>query len=257
MDYISILERIKDQYSEILKENLVGIYVHGSIAFHCYNSMKSDIDFLVVVNTIPTLEQKMRLIQVLLGLTKVAPPKGLEMSVVLKEVCQHFVYPTPFCLHFSNLHLKRCQEELMNFCETMNGNDPDLAAHFTVTKAVGYPLVGAPIDEVFGEIPKQDYLDSIKLDIENAVEEVSKNPVYIILNLCRVLAYISLEQVMSKEQGGEWGIHHVPEKYREIVEAALREYRDESETKIATVFDEHKTKEFANYMLRCIFKTEY
>lgn len=240
-----------------MKENLVGIYVHGSIAFRCYNPKKSDIDFLVVVNTIPTLEQKMSLIRVLLALTKEAPAKGLEMSVVLKEVCQHFIYPTPFCLHFSNMHIKRCHEELTNYCETMNGNDPDLAAHFTVTKAVGYSLVGAPIKEVFGEIPVQDYLDSIKQDIEDAVEEVSKNPVYIILNLCRVLAYISLEKVLSKEQGGEWGICHVPKKYQGIVEAALREYKTEAETDLTSVFDVQKIKEFASYMLRCIFKTEY
>ena len=45
-----LLAIIKREYSTILREKLVGIYVHGSIAFGCFNWARSDIDFLVVVN---------------------------------------------------------------------------------------------------------------------------------------------------------------------------------------------------------------
>ena len=61
-----ILEQIKTSYQEILKDNLTGIYVHGSIAFGCFNWEKSDIDFLVVVKHAPSLQEKKALIRVLL-----------------------------------------------------------------------------------------------------------------------------------------------------------------------------------------------
>lgn len=44
-----ILNRIKSNYITILGNNLVGIYLHGSIAFDCYHPETSDIDFIVVI----------------------------------------------------------------------------------------------------------------------------------------------------------------------------------------------------------------
>lgn len=111
------------------------------------------------------------------------------MSVVLSRVCKEFIYPTPFELHYSIAHLKRCQDNLREYCTSMIGTDKDLAAHFTVIKKVGYTILGKQIEEVFGDVPKADYLDSIKIDIENATNDITYNGVYVILNLCRVLAY--------------------------------------------------------------------
>ena len=141
------------------------------------------------------------------------PSKGLEMSVVLDEVCKPFVYQTPFELHFSNTHKERCKSDLAEYCRNMNGVDKDLAAHFTVINKVGMTLCGKEISEVFEAVPKRDYVDSIWYDIENAAEEIEENPVYIILNLCRVLAYLEDDVVLSKKQGGEWGIEKLPAEY--------------------------------------------
>ena len=40
------LEDIRHQYIGILSENLTGIYLHGSFAFHCFQWERSDIDFI-------------------------------------------------------------------------------------------------------------------------------------------------------------------------------------------------------------------
>lgn len=224
MCYPEILEKIAAAYRGILRENLIGIYVHGSVAFGCFRWEKSDLDFLVVVEEPPALPEKMALIQTLLDLKGVGPPKGFEMSVVLEKVCRDFVYPTPFELHYSDMHLESCQNNLENYCRSMHGTDRDLAAHFTVTKAVGYPLCGKAVEQVFGEVPKADYLDSIRADVEDAPQEVLGNPVYIILNLCRVYAYMRDGLILSKEQGGRWGIGHLPASYHPVIQAALDDY---------------------------------
>lgn len=247
MNEWEILQKIKDDYQNILKNKLVGIYVHGSIAFGCFNWGKSDIDFLVVVNEALDQEEKELLIAELLVLDKNSPQKGLEMSVVLEMVCKPFVYPTPFELHFSNAHKERCKSDLAEYCRNMNGVDKDLAAHFTVINKVGMTLCGKEISEVFEAVPKRDYVDSIWYDIENAAEEIKENPVCIILNLCRVLAYLEDDVVLSKKQGGEWGIESLPVEYCTLVEKALESYQSDVEfVKNDMVHD------FADYMLRCI-----
>ena len=73
MEYQEILRKIATAYTKILQDNLAGIYVHGSIAFGCFHWSKSDIDFLVVVQTEPGLAEKRALIQTLLDLDKAGP----------------------------------------------------------------------------------------------------------------------------------------------------------------------------------------
>lgn len=247
MNEVEILEKIKKSYQTILQKKLVGIYVHGSIAFRCFNWDKSDIDFLVVVSEKLCQEEKEALIMELLRLDKHCPPKGLEMSVVLETVCKPFVYPTPFELHFSNTHKERCQADLAAYCQNMHGVDKDLAAHVTVINQVGMTLCGKEIANVFGAVSKQAYMDSIWYDIENAGEDIDENPVYIILNLCRVLAHLEENVVLSKKQGGEWGLDKLPAKYHPLLQNALSCYQND------TVFIKSGLeREFAKNMLNRI-----
>lgn len=221
MTETAILNRIKTAYRKILGDNLVGIYVHGSIAFGCFHWEKSDIDFVVVVNRPPALAEKEALLALLLEMDGCLPPKGVEMSVVLEEVCCPFVYPTPFELHFSNTHKECCQRDLEKYCQTMHGLDTDLAAHFTVIRQAGITLSGRNKDEVFGEVPPSAFIDSIREDVRQGEEAIDDDPVYVILNLCRVLAYLREGLVLSKEGGGTWGLKNLPAPYRPLIAHAL------------------------------------
>lgn len=224
MTSTEILAFIREKYTEILAEKLVGIYVHGSLAFGCFEWSRSDIDFLAVVRERPAQGEKEALIAALLALDPHCPPKGLEMSVVLAGVCRPFVYPTPFELHFSNAHRERCRSDLAGYCREMNGVDRDLAAHFAVTRAVGYALCGEPVGEVFAEVPRVHYLDSIIFDIESAERDILEDPVYVTLNLCRAAAFVEENVILSKRQGGEWGLEKLPAEFAPTVSKALTHY---------------------------------
>ena len=241
-----ILNKISESYNKILKSNLVGIYIHGSLAFHCFRWNKSDIDFLAVIKQELSLKEKMQMIQILLELEPLAPPKGFEMSVILEKYCQKFIYPTPFELHFSNYYLENCRSNLEQYCIEMKGTDKDLAAYFTVTKKIGYTLCGKDINKVFGDVSRADYLDSIKYDIREVQHEIFDNPIYYILNLCRICAYEKEGLVLSKEQGGIWGLKNLPSVYTPVIEAALKNYTDDKEFAVDSVL----IKEFAEYMLK-------
>ncbi|OPJ59394.1 aminoglycoside adenylyltransferase domain-containing protein [Clostridium oryzae] len=249
MNYKLVLDKIKEEYSNILKDNLVGIYVHGSIAFNCFNWNKSDIDFIVVVKEKISKGTKLQLMKVTTELNAVAPPKGLEMSVVLEKYCNNFQYPTPFELHFSNMHMEWYKNNADDYCEKMNGVDADLAAHFTVIKRAGIVLCGQAIDEVFAIVPKEYYIDSIKSDIEDAKSAIIDNPIYMILNLCRVCAYTKQELILSKEQGARWGLEHLIKKYHSIINRAMHCYQSNEQMTI----EKEEAEGYCDYMLRLIF----
>ena len=235
---------------DILGENLVGAYLHGSLAMGCFNPAKSDIDLIIVTEREPEAEAKRRLMEMALALDEAGPGKGIEFSVVCREVCDPFIYPTPFTLHYSRMHTVWYRKDPDDYLAKMNGVDPDLAAHFTILRHRGKALYGKPVKEVFGEVPREAYLDSIVKDVENAREDILGDPVYAALNLCRVLAFASDGVVLSKREGGEWGMDRLPEEYRGVVSGALAAYNSDA----AMPLNEPTAARFAAYMLQEIKK---
>lgn len=82
--------------------------------------------------------------------------------------------------------------------------------------------------------------------------EIIDNPMYSILNLCRVLAYKKHELILSKQEGGRWVIVNLPEKDRGLILNAMLEYQTED----SMVLDEFLAVEYADYMLAQIKDTE-
>ena len=193
------MERICRRYSDILGEQLTGIYLHGSAAFGCASGA-SDLDFIVVMSGAPSQQQKREMIALLLCLSREsdAPGKGFEMSVVEQTVCKPFCYPTPYLLHYSQSYQKQFTEDLDGWCRRMNGVDYDLAAHITVIRQVGICLCGKPIAAVFEQVPRENYLDSICRDVQDAPMQILDQPLYLTLNLCRVLAACRQGLVLSR-----------------------------------------------------------
>lgn len=211
-----LLSEIKNGCRHVLGENLTGIYLHGSVAFGCFRWEKSDIDFLVVVKEELPHGIKRRLMDLILRLSESAPPKGLEMSVVLEAECRHVRHPVPFLLHYSNMHRERYRENPEEYLAEMNGVDPDLAAYFEVVRRTGIVLCGAPVDRIFGEVPYEAFFDSIRRNAAEGGGDASG-----ILNLCRYAAFAGEGRVLSKRDGGFWGLKHLPEKWRGLIRCAL------------------------------------
>lgn len=215
------------------------------MAFHCFQWESSDIDFIVVVKQEPTLVEKIRIIDFLLEM-ELVPSKGIEMSIVEEKYCKDFAHPTPYVLHYSEFYRQEATENPEEYCRRMNGRDPDLAGHFTVIKKTGITLYGLLKEDVFGDVPYSCYLDSIWRDIRDSLERIKKNPVYYVLNLARGLAVASQGEILSKEQGGTWGIRHLPVGYRPLIETALKAYKGSEEE----VFDKEKLSEYADYVIK-------
>ena len=179
MDSCDLLERFVQKNIAILRDNLVGIYLHGSAAMGCFNAEKSDIDLIVVVKSELPKEIKREYMDMVVKLNNEAPAKGIEISIVRETVCKPFVYPTPFELHFSIAHLNWYQSNPDEYVDKMKGTDKDLAAHFTVIRHRGKTIYGEEIKNVFSSVSKEDYFDSVWNDIKGARIEIIDNPTYI------------------------------------------------------------------------------
>ncbi|MBO5220548.1 MAG: DUF4111 domain-containing protein [Clostridia bacterium] len=250
MSEAELLKTIAAGYREILGGAFVGLYVHGSLAFGCFRREVSDLDFIVAVSEPPSDDARIRMIRLLLSLEPEAPAKGFEMSVVLKRYCRNFIYPTPYELHYSIAHREKAMADVAAYCRDMRGTDRDLAAHFTVVRAVGYAFDGPPVHALFGEVPRMAYIDSLLYDVENAAAEIGDAPMYLTLNLCRVLAYLQDGAVLSKEQGGKWGLAKLPARWHPAIRAALDSYAGKQAEFPADM------QEFAGFMLGEIAETQ-
>jgi streptomycin 3"-adenylyltransferase len=219
-----LINRFVSDSRKILDDRLTGIYLHGSMAMGCFNPDKSDIDLITVIDGDMTDDEKLSYLHMLMDLNGQAPEKGIEMSIVrLEDICP-FIYPTPYIFHFSEAHAAAAAEDPLSYVRRMKGTDRDLAAHFTVIRKRGKVLFGKPADEVFEGIDRKYYLDSILSDIGDAETDILRDPLYFILNLLRVLAYIKDGQVLSKREGGEWGLVHIDKRWRSLINDALYEY---------------------------------
>ena len=76
---------------------------------------------------------------------------------------------------------------------------------------------------------KSDYLDAIVNDVADAAEDMTNHPMYLILNLARVLGYLTEHKVFSKKEGGLWGLENLPEEFHPLIRSALDEYANGTE----------------------------
>lgn len=102
--YSTLIDNFVQENQNILSKNLVGVYLHGSAAMGCFNSQKSDLDFIIVIKNDLSKSTKHSYMDMVVNLNKQAPKKGIELSIVRENVCSPFVYPTPLnCIFLSRI----------------------------------------------------------------------------------------------------------------------------------------------------------
>jgi predicted nucleotidyltransferase len=241
------VDQMSSKLSTVLAKQLVGIYLHGSLAMGCFNPNHSDLDLLVVTAECMPLIMKRQMIEYLLVGSQ--QPQPIEISFLTLTQLRPWQYPTPFDLHYSEAWRASYTRDLASGAwqawDANQQRDPDLAAHITIINQRGICITGAPITEIFPAVPGDDYRASIAADIHDSLASIVTNPVYTILNCCRTYAYVRDGHVLSKEEGGNWAIQALPADFRATVTTALAAYR--SDTGYQS-FDTQMLDAFATYM---------
>jgi hypothetical protein len=217
------VERLVDGVRGLADDNLLGIYLHGSLALGCFSPGQSDVDVLVVTRDGMDEDTRRSMGALLLRLS--GSPAPIEISFLREADVQPWRYPTPFDLHYSEMWRDKVALDLQTgrwpAWRAPQRGDPDLAAHVMVTRQRGVCLYGAPISSVFPSVPRGDYIDSIMKDVDEALSAIHRNPVYAVLNACRTLAFLRDGYILSKHEGGAWALQHLPPDLHGVVMAAL------------------------------------
>ncbi len=93
-------------------------------------------------------------------------------------------------------------------------------------------------------------MDSVYYDLKNAPSDILTDPVYVILNLCRTLAYVNDNKFCSKAEGGRYAAEKLESPADiDIITEALECY---SSDRIMTL-DRESAVGFAERFLKMIF----
>lgn len=229
----SCLEQLKNIFIQNVQENLVGIYLHGSITYECFNPKFSDIDLLIVVKEKMTKKQKAELIKDLVNIWAILPKKGLEFSIVLEANCSNLHYPVPYELHFSQMWLECYRKNIDVIINDQIKYDWDLVTYFQLILSRGKVLYGKPSEAVFAPVPNEAYVRSICLDLKGSHNDLEKDSASVILNQCRILAFLYEEKILSKKEAGEWCIEKRLVADDSGIVRNLQIYRSNQRTKVS------------------------
>ncbi len=212
-----------DFFRQSMGNNLTGVYLHGSLAMGCCNPKTSDIDLLLVISGPLTVPQKKDIVNHFQQADKDNAGMPPEMSIVTKESLKSLVYPSPFELHYSHSTQDVYTSGKVSWEEQRF--DTDLVAHYKAILERGVGLYGKAFTELLSEVPEEMFLASITQDLHWISQQINSLPFsYVVLNPCRAMAYAGEGKFLSKKEGGDWALEHVPPPYTALIESALNAY---------------------------------
>lgn len=240
-----VLEETLSVVHSVLGDNLIGIYLYGSLAMGCFQPRSSDVDIILVARERLSEEQRRKTLEYLRACSK---DRRIELSIVRADVIRNPQYPMMVDLHY---------EYWGNTFE--DEKDNEILSNLYTTRKRGFCVWGLPMGDVFSRIPAQYHLRSVVEDLEHTRRHLHENPervgynvaAYWILGSCRVLAFIREEKVLSKLEGGRWGLTNLPKEYHNLVEQALSCQQGKKKNH---VWNQKELEAFANYMTDVILR---
>ncbi|MFQ3579018.1 MAG: aminoglycoside adenylyltransferase domain-containing protein [Bacteroidales bacterium] len=210
----------------LIEDTVVGIYLHGSFAMGCFNPNMSDIDLLIVTQRQLLTEEKKNLINMLVEMS--IKPSPIEATFVSLNQLTPWQHPCPFDLYYSERkrfdYISQIEDGSWQKWNDEVKKDYFLASYITSCKHKGICLWGETSENILPEVPVEDYADSMLHNFDDSASAANTNPVYYILNACRIMAFLSVGMVCSKVEAADWAISRIPLKLRPILIKALDFY---------------------------------
>lgn len=224
------IESIVEGLRDVLRGDLIGAYLHGSAVLGGLRP-DSDIDVVVVSARRTSVDEKRRLINLLLSISgrsaSLGPGRPMELDIVVESEIRPWRYPPPFDFHYSELWRDRFESgELEPWESTAN---PDLASALTMVLLGDEPLAGPPPAQVLDPVPRSDYVNAVLRDITTVDEYLPWDTRNVVLTLPRIWSAVATEAVFSKEEAADWALPRLPEEHRAVLELARAAYRGDVE----------------------------
>lgn len=215
-----LIEEFKKEIIQSLNQNLVGLYLTGSLSYDDFVPDRSDIDFQVIVK-LPLSTSEIVDVEKLHAYIEEKYPKWakrIECSYTPQSMLSDIqppIDPRPWWgagimypkAPYGNEWIIN-QYQLYNYAIPLHGPD-----YKSLTKSIDISDVQKGcVKDLFQEWePKIQYVDSLN----------SHNRSYIVLNLCRILYTVSQSAVSSKTISAGWVKNTFPQ-WKDLIETAER-----------------------------------
>lgn len=239
--YSELPEAIVNQIDKVVaiwkkhtEDNLVGVYLHGSIILNAFCPESGDIDILIVVKKSLDIATKLAIAEDIMKIDQVPCP--LEMSAILLEDAKAWRTPGNCVFHYSDFWTKSYEEKIVNVnadCYIVDNEfpDADITSYIRLIRQCGIVLYGKDISEVFCDISDKDFWKAISEDIDE-YDFHAYNPRYFasnVLILGRILSFKKERRILSKYESGLWMIDYVPKELKYLPELAMKIWFEQEE----------------------------
>jgi len=242
-NYETCSANVKKQISDVvmaltslLKDNLLGFYLNGSIILNAFDEKSSDIDMIGVIENPMSANEKIELGSRLLSIHQ--QPCPLEVTLVAKGCLNPWKYPPMYNFYFSEYFITQYKqftqgENLSHRLLTINANTVEPTSCLKVVREKGICLYGMSAESLISDIPENDFWDAISdvCGLDAASDNDSHRP-FAILTLCRVLSYRKTGKLFSKQEAAFWAMDELPEIFRPIISNALFDHYGLGERKL-------------------------
>jgi hypothetical protein len=213
----------------LLDENLVGIYLYGSLTQGAFNTERSDVDCIVVIQHELTDGQFTQLDHWLTGAAARSPwVARLQISFLVRET---ILIDTPG---------GNCLYQFGRLTRVGSDGNPIIWLNVLGSRAV---LLGPPAESFVPPITFEILSKALAREVGYLREEVIEKPAsewrdvptyraYAVLTLCRILYSHAHGTVVSKPRAAEWALRVLPETWHEVIKQALAGNVDQMSTGI-------------------------
>jgi len=225
----SEVKTLQTELSHLCGQNLLGIYLHGSLALGGFQPRRSDMNVIVVTGQRIDLETKRACMTMLLRVSQMPCP--IDIRFLVQSALCPLQHPLPCDLQYDETWRETTQQDLRDGSwqdwHERTWRDPELTIDLTVLHHAGICLCGRPIAEMFPPVSAHLFQEAIVQTMQIARGHSTQDPVSFVLNACRICAYLQEGLILSKEAGGMWGLAHLPDPYHPLFEQSLALYRSE------------------------------
>lgn len=216
-----------DIWKRLLGEELVGVYLHGSIALNAFQPDSGDIDLLAVTKGALSVSHKLEIAKELIAIDR--RPRPLEVSAVKLEDARNWRTPGNCVFHYSDLWTEKYLERFEHPAFALRVvdqefPDADVTSYIRLIRECGVVLYGRNISEVFAQISDEDFWSAISADVDDYDFHAYDDRYFAsnVLILGRILSFKKEKRILSKYDGGMWMQRNVPAELQYLPKLAMK-----------------------------------
>ena len=171
----------------------------------------SDVDVLVVSKRPTTGEEKRRLVERLLTVSRF-PASGtrrpIELTILLESDVRPWRSPPRFDFQYGEW--LRAEFERGNVEPWPSTTSPELVSLITMALLGNRPLIGPSPADVFDPIPRSDYATAIVDGVDGLLLDLDWDTRNVVLTLARIWSTVATDEIRSKDAAADWALERLP-----------------------------------------------